>query len=76
MGGWIVTFLIENRSGGSQAGYIASGFWAGIALGRAVLTPVNMWVGERRVIWLYLFLATCLEVSRRKAPELDEIVTD
>ncbi|KAG9086157.1 hypothetical protein FS749_003879 [Ceratobasidium sp. UAMH 11750] len=29
-GGWIVTFVIEERGGGSSAGYISSGFFAGI----------------------------------------------
>ncbi|KAG8748890.1 hypothetical protein FRC12_013736 [Ceratobasidium sp. 428] len=28
-GGWIVTFVIEERGGGPSAGYISSGFFAG-----------------------------------------------
>lgn len=45
-----------------RAGYVATGFWAGITLGRAISTPLNNFVGEKRVIFLYLALAICLEV--------------
>lgn len=63
MGGWIVTFLIDNRGAGPEAGYVATAFWSGLMAGRVVLTPINLWVGERTVVWLYLFIATGLEVS-------------
>ncbi|SCV73590.1 BQ2448_7516 [Microbotryum intermedium] len=63
MGGWIVTFLIDNRNGGPSAGYVATGFWGGLTLGRAVTSPFNVWFGEKRMIWLYLFLATALEFA-------------
>lgn len=29
IGGWIVTFLIDERGGGASAGYVSSGFFAG-----------------------------------------------
>lgn len=29
IGGWIVTYIIEVRGGGSSAGYISSGFFGG-----------------------------------------------
>ncbi|GAA5867978.1 hypothetical protein JCM1840_003639 [Sporobolomyces johnsonii] len=63
MGGWIVTFLIDNRNGGPSAGYVATGFWLGITVGRATLNPLNMWIGEKRVIYLYLALALCMEFA-------------
>ncbi|GAA6059956.1 hypothetical protein JCM10212_001305 [Sporobolomyces blumeae] len=63
MGGWIVTFLIDSRNGGPDAGYVATGFWLGLALGRAVLNPVNRWVGEKRVVYFYLALALSLEFA-------------
>lgn len=62
-----MTFLIENRDGGSEyvdtslkcaallisstcsAGYVATGYWFGLMLGRALLNWVNMRVGEKRV---------------------------
>jgi hypothetical protein len=39
--GWIVTFIIRERNGGSGAGYISSGFFGGITLGRVVLMWFN-----------------------------------
>lgn len=54
--------LIDERSGGEDSGYSASGFWAGITLGRLVLPRFGVWFGERRVIFLYIALALVLEV--------------
>lgn len=45
-----------------SAGYVATGFWGGITLGRAIATPLNSYSGLKRVIFLYLVLATGLEV--------------
>ena len=64
MGGWIVTFLIDNRGGGTSAGYVATGFWLGLTVGRAILNPLNRLVGEKRIVYVYLLLALALEVSR------------
>ena len=41
IGGWIVTFVINERGGGASAGYISSGFWGGLTIGRLALLPVN-----------------------------------
>jgi fucose permease len=41
IGGWIVTFIIELRGGGPSSGYISSGFFGGLMLGRIILLPVN-----------------------------------
>ncbi|CUA66761.1 hypothetical protein RSOLAG22IIIB_00208 [Rhizoctonia solani] len=54
IGGWIVTFVIEERGGGPSAGYISSGFFAGLMLGRVI--------GERRVVYLYCILCIALEL--------------
>ena len=41
MGGWIVTFLEVYRHGSTKTtGYVASGFWGGLTIGRLVLTPL------------------------------------
>lgn len=32
IGGWIVTFLINERGGGPSAGYVSSGFFAGSSI--------------------------------------------
>lgn len=63
MGGWIVTFVIDERHGGPSAGYVATGFWGGIALGRAVLPRLNVAVGERRVVFFYVAIAIALEIA-------------
>lgn len=49
--GWIVTFVINERHGGSSSGYITSGFFGGLTVGRVVLLWVN-----KRVSYQYPFL--------------------
>ncbi|GAB1523066.1 hypothetical protein RhiTH_006195 [Rhizoctonia solani] len=75
IGGWIVTFLIENRGGGSSSGYVSryacvpksgavllSQFeTSGLMLGRLVLLWVNQKLGERRAVYLYSCLIIGLE---------------
>lgn len=52
MGGWIVTFLLDYRGGNpSSTGYVSSGYWAGITLGRFLLTAyLSKQFGVRRSI--------------------------
>ncbi|KZT51823.1 MFS general substrate transporter [Calocera cornea HHB12733] len=61
IGGWIVTYLVQIRGAGPSAGYVSSGFWGGLALGRLTLIWVNERLGPKRVIFLYLALALALE---------------
>lgn len=52
--GWVISFLEETRSGNpSRVGYVTSGFWAGITLGRFLLSvvPVHRAVGEKRFVY-------------------------
>ncbi|KAL1695421.1 major facilitator superfamily domain-containing protein [Schizophyllum commune] len=56
LGGWIVTFVIDERGGGSSSGYLSSGFFGGLALGRILLLWVNKWVGEKRVVMVYTLI--------------------
>jgi fucose permease len=72
VGGWIVTYIISERGGGpssgaryilshmnsaySSTGYISSGFFGGLFLGRVALLWVNHKVGARRVIFIYAAL--------------------
>ncbi|KAH8110133.1 MFS general substrate transporter [Phellopilus nigrolimitatus] len=54
LGGWIVTFVIDTRGGGSSSGYLTSGFFAGITLGRLSLLWFNKLVKSLRLeisIW-------------------------
>ncbi|PCH35321.1 MFS general substrate transporter [Wolfiporia cocos MD-104 SS10] len=62
IGGWIVTYVIDERSGGASSGYISSGFFGGLTLGRVALLWINKTVGERYVIFLYVLLAIGLEL--------------
>ena len=41
--GWIVTYIINERNGGSSSGYISSGFWGGLTVGRVAL----LWLNKR-----------------------------
>lgn len=62
LGGWVVTFIVNERGGGPDAGYISSGFFGGLMVGRVLLLPVNAWLGERRVIFLYALLTIVLDI--------------
>ncbi|KAJ8694718.1 hypothetical protein PTI98_007369 [Pleurotus ostreatus] len=62
LGGWIVTFIINVRHGGPSSGYISSGFYGGLTIGRVALLWVNKKIGERRVLYLYTFLAIGLQL--------------
>jgi fucose permease len=57
LSGWMVTFIINARGGGPSSGYVSSGFFGGLTLGRVVLLWVNEKVGERRVVFLYSAIA-------------------
>lgn len=58
MGGWIVTYLFDYRGAGKSYGYVASGFWGGLTLGRLVLTrPLHKYLGGRRSIVVVSSLA-------------------
>lgn len=49
--GWVISFLISYRNGDpARIGYVTAGFWAGITLGRFVLTHVAHRVGERSFV--------------------------
>jgi len=56
MGGWVVTFLEVYRHGSTKTtGYVASGFWGGLTLGRLVLTPlIHRTIGAKRGVTLLI----------------------
>ncbi|KAM5539257.1 hypothetical protein V8D89_007130 [Ganoderma adspersum] len=70
IGGWIVTFLVSERRGGPSAGYISSGFFGGLTLGRVVLLPLNKKLGEYRAVFLYLLLTLGLSLVVWLVPSL------
>ncbi|KIY67456.1 MFS general substrate transporter [Cylindrobasidium torrendii FP15055 ss-10] len=70
IGGWTVTYIINERGGGKASGYISSGFFGGLTLGRVALLWVNKKVGERRVLFIYSILAIGLEIIVWRVPHL------
>jgi len=70
IGGWIVTYIIQVRSGGPSSGYISSGFFGGLTFGRVALLWVNEKIGERRAVFLYSLLVLGLEVIIWRVPSL------
>lgn len=50
--GWVISFLEEARGGDpGRVGYVTSGFWAGITLGRFVLSVPAHRVGEKIFVY-------------------------
>ncbi|KAI0760128.1 MFS general substrate transporter [Fomes fomentarius] len=70
LGGWIVTFILEKRGGSANSGYISSGFFGGIMLGRILLLWVNRKIGERRALFIYAVLTIGLEITVWLVPSL------
>jgi fucose permease len=63
LGGWIVTFMMRVRMASHYAsGISATGFWAGMTVGRAGLGFVTEHFGERRCVIVYLIAALALEL--------------
>ncbi|PSK40867.1 hypothetical protein C7M61_000531 [Candidozyma pseudohaemuli] len=58
IGGWIVTYLLDYRKVGTSFGYVSSGFWAGLTIGRLLLTrPLHKTLGLRKSIVILALLA-------------------
>lgn len=72
LGGWIVTFIINERHGGPSAGYISSGFFGGLTVGRMTLTWLNMKIGEPRALVIYTIICIGLEATIWAVPSLIE----
>ncbi|KAG2124448.1 MFS general substrate transporter [Suillus clintonianus] len=75
VGGWMVTYIIDVRGGGPSSGYISSGFFGGLMIGRVGLLWVNKKaslypVGERRVLFIYSALAIGLQLIVWLVPSL------
>ncbi|KAF9448128.1 MFS general substrate transporter [Macrolepiota fuliginosa MF-IS2] len=70
IGGWIVTFMLDVRGGGPNTGYISSGFFAGLMLGRIGLLWLNRKLGPRLALFLYAFLVIGLELIIWFVPSL------
>ncbi|KAH9852214.1 MFS general substrate transporter [Lenzites betulinus] len=69
-GSWIVTYIINLRHGGPSSGYISSGLFGGIMVGRVALLPLSKWIGDRRAIFVYILAALGLELVVWLVPSL------
>ncbi len=50
--GWVITYLIEARHGNpAKVGYVTTGFWAGLTIGRFTLTHLATRVGEKSFVF-------------------------
>ncbi|KAG2109890.1 MFS general substrate transporter [Suillus discolor] len=61
LGGWIVTYIIDVRGGGPSSGYVSSGFFGGLMVGRVALLWLNEKIGERLALFIYAVLAIIFE---------------
>ncbi|KAM7186394.1 major facilitator superfamily transporter [Naviculisporaceae sp. PSN 640] len=61
--GWVISFLLDTRHGErDKVGYVTSGFWAGITLGRFLLSIPAQWIGEKRFVYIVTSLAAMFQV--------------
>ncbi|RSL90940.1 hypothetical protein CEP51_000461 [Fusarium floridanum] len=62
-GGWVIEFLIEVRhSPPNIAGYVASGFWGGLMIGRILLADITHKIGDRRMVFIYILIGLGLQL--------------
>ena len=62
IGGWATSFIIDERGGNDSAGYVTSGYFGGITIGRVVLIPVTRALGMSNAIFIYTLIAIALEI--------------
>ncbi|KAK8051897.1 hypothetical protein PG993_003282 [Apiospora rasikravindrae] len=59
--GWVISFLMTERPASgvdpSSIGYVTAGFWAGITLGRFLLSPLASRVGVGEKTFVYVLVA-------------------
>jgi fucose permease len=70
VGGWIVTYVINVRGGGPSSGYVSTGFFSGLMIGRVALLWFNEKIGERLVLFIYAVLAIIFELIIWFVPSL------
>jgi len=57
IGGWTASFLMLIREGGPSSGYVSTGFFGGLTLGRVILFPVTDKLGAVNAIYFYTLVA-------------------
>jgi len=74
IGGWIVTFLMIVRGGGLSCGYVSTGFFGGLTLGRVILVEVTKKIGPVNSIYIYTLLAFFFQLIVWLVPSLTAAV--
>jgi fucose permease len=70
-GGWVVEYLISTRDGKlPEVGYVPSGLWGGMFLGRLLLAEPTHRFGERRMTMLYCVVILALQLIFWRVPDL------
>ncbi|KAF2656478.1 MFS general substrate transporter [Lophiostoma macrostomum CBS 122681] len=70
-GGWVVEYLIAARNGTlPSVGYVTSGMWGGIFLGRLLLAEPTHKLGERRMVFSYCVAILALQLVFWLVPNL------
>jgi len=57
IGGWTASFLMLIRGGGPKSGYVSTGFFGGLTLGRVILFPITDKLGAVKAIYVYTLIA-------------------
>lgn len=69
--GWVVSFLINYRHGDpSRVGYVSAGFWAGITVGRFVLSHPAHLVGEKLSVILLVLGSVAFQLMTWLIPNI------
>ncbi|KAK5740400.1 hypothetical protein LTR17_004663 [Elasticomyces elasticus] len=69
--GWFISYLIDYRNGNpAKVGYVTSGFWAGITVGRFTLTHVAHWVGEKRFVYAMGLAVIAFQIISWQVPDV------
>ncbi|CED82407.1 Major facilitator superfamily domain, general substrate transporter [Phaffia rhodozyma] len=70
IGGWTTTYLIKVRHGGPNSGYISTGYYAGLTVGRVAFMSITDRIGEQAAIYLYTSIILGLEFAVWFGPSL------
>ncbi|WVQ81604.1 hypothetical protein IAT38_003728 [Cryptococcus sp. DSM 104549] len=62
IGGWATSFLLDERGGNSSSGYVSTGYFGGITLGRIILIPISHYLGPHLSIMIYTLISIALSL--------------
>ncbi|KAH8678989.1 major facilitator superfamily domain-containing protein [Tricladium varicosporioides] len=69
--GWVISFLITTRNGNPEkVGYVTAGFWAGITLGRFLLSHPAHKIGEKTFVYGVVVGAAIFELLVWQVPNV------